>query len=144
MWQALLKMLVSDNNSHWIDIADTFFAPKNVPFEAVTRADCQDFLLYGYVVRLALIWKLDIFVISPFFLALLLGDITTAMSSSFTKIVSPAADARLRTWPPQEALNPTQDPFVLLTQCSVAFTDVSIFDFVTRVSCIYLVCRWRT
>lgn len=88
--------------------------------------------------RLSLIWKLDFFPVSPFFLAIALADMTSAMSDNFLQAVSPISASRLATWPPHEVydiesgatsinLSHTRDPMMMLNSCNVDFADVSHF-----------------
>lgn len=123
---------------HWVETGDTYFSPLNISPRSLTLADVDSFVYYGYIFRLSLVWKLDFFPISPFFLAIVLADVSSAMSDDFIQAVSPISALRLATWPPQEVydiesgttsinLTHMKDPMTMLNSCNVDFADVSHF-----------------
>lgn len=122
------------NTSHWMEAADGYFTPTNMMPMSVTQKDIQDFEIYGSFLRQSLIWSLDPFPISPFFIVAVLADLDSAMSSDFINAVAPLSALRLATWPPQEFLGVednhihldldyTKDPMKLINSC-LEFTEV--------------------
>ncbi|KAF8913128.1 hypothetical protein CPB84DRAFT_516526 [Gymnopilus junonius] len=111
-----------------MEAADGYYTPVNMMPFSVTPADKNDFEFYGFIFRQSLIWGLDPFPISPFFIALVLASLSAAMSPEFIKTVSPLSAQRLATWPPLEITNVEngtvfldldyrRDPMKLLTSC---------------------------
>lgn len=104
---------------------------------SVTQDDLLDFTFYGSLFRQSLIWGLDPFPISPFFIAIVLVDLSSAMSLDFIQNVSPLSAQRLTTWPPQKTvcvedgsvhldLDYRKDPMRLLNSC-LDFTQVCFY-----------------
>ena len=121
----------------WKEVADGFYTPNNIMPLSVTQDDIQDFTFYGSLFRQSLIWGLDLLPISPFFIAIVLVDLSSAISSDFIQTVSPLSAQRLATWPPQETvciedssvhldLDYCKDPMRLLNAC-LNFTQVCFY-----------------
>lgn len=117
-----------------MEAADGYYTPTNMMPLSVTPQDIEDFEFYGSLLRQSFIWGLDPFPISPFFIAVVLADLDSAMSSKFIKTVSPLSSLRLATWPPPEIvgvednhihldLDYTKDPMKLINSC-LEFTQV--------------------
>ena len=117
-----------------MEAADSYYTPTNMMPLSVTPGDIEDFKFYGFLFWQSLIWGLDPFPISPFFLAVTLADLKSATSLDFINTVSPLSALRLATWPPPEIINfedgsvhlqldYTKDPMKLLNSC-LEFTQV--------------------
>ena len=127
-----------------MEAADGYYTPTNIMPLSVTPSNIEDFNFYGFLLRQSLIWGLDPFPISPFFIAIVLADLESAMSMDFINAVSPLSALRLATWPPQEIvdvedgscrleLEYTKDPMKLLNSC-LDFTQVR-FCFLLIILC---------
>jgi hypothetical protein len=94
---------------------------------AIQETDRRAFEFYGFLIRQSLLWKFDLFPISPFLLALILhGRSDPALEDSLIARVADNAAERLATWPPtllpgQTELNLVygHDPLNLLAECDL-------------------------
>lgn len=111
-----------------MEAADGYYTPTNMMPLSVTPQDIKDFEIYGSFLRQSLIWGLDPFPISPFFIVAVLAGLDSAMSADFINAVSPLSALRLATWPPPEFLGVedncihldldyTKDPMKLINSC---------------------------
>jgi hypothetical protein len=117
-----------------VEAADGYYTPTNMMPLSVTAQDIEDFEIYGSFFRQSLIWGLDSFPMSPFFIIAVLADLDSSMTSDFINAVAPLSALRLATWPPREVLSVednrtrldldyTKDPMKLINSC-LEFTEV--------------------
>ena len=81
-WSAIISRIVS-NTSQWMEAADSYYTPTNMMPLSITPGDVEDFKFYGFLFWQSLIWGLDPFPISPFFLAVALADLKSATSLDY-------------------------------------------------------------
>ena len=101
VWAKIIEKVTS-KESHWAQIGEEFFSPLNLASQFITSSDIREFKTYGLILRQSFFWGFHVYPISPFFIALMLQDIDSAISQDFIEKVAPAASARLCTWPPPE------------------------------------------
>jgi hypothetical protein len=115
---------VCSNEHHWTALEDNYFTPLLPSAAMVTDSLAAAFMHYGVCARLSFFWGLDPFPISPFFLVMVMGNLSQAMSPKFIEAVAPRIAKRLATWQPdkigdQLILKNTEDPMLLINQCDL-------------------------
>lgn len=114
--------LITRDVRHWQTTDDGFLTPVFLTL-GPTPCDLESFRLYGFLIRLALMWDLDLLPINPALIILLRTDYHTVIQRDVIVTVTPTAHEQLCSWVVHHRLT-----FLSFSLCCVFWPSLHFID----------------